>query len=242
MAPFPSFVETEQEYNQRLLEERKVWTEFLRNSTEKATAEKVAGNTAYKRENRKGAVKAYTDAIGTMRDALVKAKVSDEEKRNGERLVAICFANRAVVYLLEGAGIDAQKAANDAKMAQEWDPEGKSRSFLYRTVHSADLVFCSCPSYTREVQALRVLKQNTAAMDTLCRALRRPSLSNESSLVDPLIDLQTLGKGLPSTEAGMKAWLAEVMKSDECLVKRMDGVEGEWKRRVEEQLRSVKGK
>jgi hypothetical protein len=32
------------------------------------------------------------------------------------------------------------------------------------------------------------------------------------------------------------------MKSDKYLVKRMDGVDCEWKRRVEEQLRSVERK
>jgi hypothetical protein len=77
------------------------------------------------------------------------------------------------------------------------------------------------------------------AMEVLRGALRRPSLANDSSLVDLLIDLQTSGKGLPDDVTDMKEWLAYVFRTQAARGEEAKSIGGEWKRRVEAPLRAI---
>jgi hypothetical protein len=80
------------------------------------------------------------------------------------------------------------------------------------------------------------------AMEVLRRALRRPSLANDSSLVDLLIDLQTSGKGLPDNVTDMKKWLAYVFQTQAARGEEAKSIGGEWMSRVEAHLRAINGR
>jgi hypothetical protein len=94
-------------------------------------------------------------------------------------------------------------------------------------------------------QAYTALGDKYSAMEAMCRALRRPALSKNEQMLDALISLQTDGKGLATTEAELKDWILDIMINDERSSNMMRGVKESgtgWSKRVDEQLKAVKGK
>ncbi|KAI0066677.1 hypothetical protein BV25DRAFT_1796366 [Artomyces pyxidatus] len=79
------------------------------------------GNAAYAADNRSEAVSAYTEAINQTRHAL-KARLDDAQKQTAHSILSIFLANRATALLLEGEGMDAQRALLDAEAAETFFP------------------------------------------------------------------------------------------------------------------------
>jgi hypothetical protein len=81
---------------------------------------KKAGNTAFAKKDRAGALKAYTTAIDHYIDALSQRPDVEDEKKAKTQL-AICFGNRAATYLLPGQGVDPKAALESAKRSEQTD-------------------------------------------------------------------------------------------------------------------------
>jgi hypothetical protein len=94
--------------------------------------------------------------------------------------------------------------------------------------------------YIRQARAYLALHNESSAMDILCRGLRVPSLSFDGSLVDLLINLQTFGKGLPTVENELEAWVKNILYDDPASQERTKGLGGKWRNRIERQRELVK--
>ncbi|KAF4608780.1 hypothetical protein EYR40_001127 [Pleurotus pulmonarius] len=127
-----------------------------------AEKDKTAGNSAFQKKDRVAAIQFYSDAIGHLLDALSqKPMPSDEAKAN--KLMSVCFANRAATYLLPGDGIDLKKALADGESAEKADPDyGKA--------------------YARQATACKQLGDLEKAKDVVARAISRPALSMDEGL------------------------------------------------------------
>ena len=81
---------------------------------------KQQGNEAFKKQDRKKAVEAYTMAIDEMHEALVVADLEDDVDAvsDAHSALAICYANRAAAWCIEGNGMDAKKALEDGKSSE----------------------------------------------------------------------------------------------------------------------------
>ena len=86
-----------------------------------AAKTKAIGNTAFATKDRAGALKAYTDAIEYLLDALSQ-KPDVNDTKNAKKQLAICHANRAAAYLITGEGMDLKKALRDGETAEAADP------------------------------------------------------------------------------------------------------------------------
>ncbi len=87
-----------------------------------AESAKERGNKAFASKNRGQAVKLYTEAIESLKDAWAQ-KPSDAEERKIKSMFAVCYSNRAASYLLPGEGQDAQSALDDANNAVKYDAD-----------------------------------------------------------------------------------------------------------------------
>lgn len=83
---------------------------------------KEKGNQAFKAGKRDEALELYEAAI----DAVYKiwgSGVPDQElETKAYRLVAVCYANRSAMWMIEGEGKDEEKALDASKMAERSDP------------------------------------------------------------------------------------------------------------------------
>jgi hypothetical protein len=76
---------------------------------------KRLGNDAFKKKDRKAAVAAYTQAIDELEEALglAQLELDDEAKADAKKALAVCYANRAAAWTIDGPGSDAGKAVED---------------------------------------------------------------------------------------------------------------------------------
>jgi hypothetical protein len=102
-----------------------------------AEREKAAGNKAFAANNRKAALEAYEKAIDALCDAARQALSLEEEKRV-DRMIAICYSNRAATHMMPGVELDAQKALDDGQVAEKADPSYNKWFVGYPTVLSCD--------------------------------------------------------------------------------------------------------
>ena len=82
---------------------------------------KVAGNTAFGKKDRGAAVEAYSQAIES-HIGVLSQKPDDREEREARKQVALCYVNRAVAFLTEGDGLNAERALDDSKSALSFYP------------------------------------------------------------------------------------------------------------------------
>lgn len=92
---------------------------------ELAEKHKLTGNAAFDLRDRTLALKEYGLALDRLDDCLD----TGEEVRNDEvyqrkvtKLKAVCLSNRAAAWMLEGEGMDVDKALKDGHQAEEADP------------------------------------------------------------------------------------------------------------------------
>ncbi|KAI0363201.1 hypothetical protein BV20DRAFT_1031704 [Pilatotrama ljubarskyi] len=181
-----------------------------------AESEKGLGNQAITRKDRAGAVRHYTEAIESLRDAWAQSPTEEETKKI-KALLAVCFSNRAASWLLPGDGRDASKALKDAKDASWHDAEyGKA--------------------YYRKAKAQQLLGKQSEAIDTLCEALQKPTLSSDKGLVDTLVEFYG---GFPTEPEELRRFCLDKFKS-ETGDQRARHI-AEFRRRAEEQVKKVIG-
>jgi hypothetical protein len=82
---------------------------------------KAKGNLAFAKKERQPAVEAYSKATRLYLDVL-DMKPDDQDKKEAEKQLAVCYANRAAAWLIDGSGGDASKALEDGKKAEEAVP------------------------------------------------------------------------------------------------------------------------
>ncbi|TFY57948.1 hypothetical protein EVJ58_g6718 [Rhodofomes roseus] len=139
-------------------------------ATKRAEEEKRLGNEAVGRKDRTAAVKHYSEAFEFYADAFSQKPTATADEEHGiKRSMAICLANRAAAWLMEGEGRDAKKALADAERAAAFDEDyGKA--------------------YYRQAKAHQLLDAREKSIDVLTSALKRPSLASDKGLVDTLVD------------------------------------------------------
>ncbi|RDB23978.1 hypothetical protein Hypma_008832 [Hypsizygus marmoreus] len=177
---------------------------------------KASGNASFGRKDRTSALKAYSDAINALDDVLAMTPDIKDEKQAKKQL-AICFGNRAAAYLMPGEGMDAVKALHDGEAAEAADPS-------------------YAKAYIRQATAQQIMGKSQMAKDVIARALRLPGLEDDGGLVDRLIELYTDGKGLSDNEEVFKNWTLDICINDARSSKRLRGIKGEWRRRLDAQF------
>jgi hypothetical protein len=99
-------------------------------------------------------------------------------------------------------------------------------------------LFCKF-SYLRISRAHQELGAISDAQEAVARGLHRPELQDDMGLANRLIELQTVGKGLPSGNLEeFDRWTNQVLAGNEQSAKMMKGIEGSW-RKVCEAHRAV---
>ncbi|KAI0309841.1 hypothetical protein OF83DRAFT_1179154 [Amylostereum chailletii] len=127
------------------------------------------GNQAYAEKNAKLARDAYTCGIGHLERAVrehgARGHCGKLEDICG--LLAVCCANRAAVYLLDGKEFSPQKAEADGRRAEELEP-GYAKG------------------YYRQARAHECLGDVGKACEVLERALRQKELKNDVGIQEEL--------------------------------------------------------
>lgn len=90
--------------------------------------------------------------------------------------------------------------------------------------------------YIRQATSSQMLGKTDDALDAITRALRRKDLENDAGLVDRLIGLLTEGKGFSDDEGVFKNWMLDVLINNQKTAAKLEGVNGEWKRRCDRQF------
>ncbi|KAI0047326.1 hypothetical protein FA95DRAFT_1595755 [Auriscalpium vulgare] len=88
--------------------------------TNMANSSRQRANEAYAGRDREAALMEYTFAVATLTIVLVEGHGAAEMARARTQL-AVCLANRAAAYLLEGPGMDAQRALREGMGAERAD-------------------------------------------------------------------------------------------------------------------------
>ncbi|KAI0065846.1 hypothetical protein BV25DRAFT_1879765 [Artomyces pyxidatus] len=135
---------------------------------------KEAGNAAFAKRDRDGAVELYKEAIEhAVRAATEGASEESMKREQVYRLLAICASNCAAAYLLEGDGMDAQKALESAQEAEEFD-----KSYV--------------KGYQRQARAHEILGDLDKAIDVMERARACPDVTEnmKSGIESRLAELQ----------------------------------------------------
>jgi tetratricopeptide (TPR) repeat protein len=117
---------------------------------EKGLAYKRTGNEAFARNERKVALDAYEEAIGYFLDILgFKPEFKDE--MDARKNLAICYANSAACWSLDGDGMNPKKAIEDGERAEEWDEDyAKAYVFGYLFATQANVSFFAVISAKRK--------------------------------------------------------------------------------------------
>ncbi|KAI0047349.1 hypothetical protein FA95DRAFT_1541325 [Auriscalpium vulgare] len=135
---------------------------------------KETADAAFRALDRAAALDAYTEALQHLWDALRQRSNDEQEAPGLKKRLAVCLANRAATYLLEGEGIDAERALQDSRMAEKLDPTYPK-------------------GYYRQARSHELLGQVEEARQTLQRALARKDVRNKEGLVDALRVLKQRG-------------------------------------------------
>ncbi|KAH9831777.1 uncharacterized protein C8Q71DRAFT_780277 [Rhodofomes roseus] len=169
-APFGWRLETAEEIEQVASGVHDLNVKGVAKATRRAEEEKRLGNEAVGRKDRTAAVKHYSEAFEFYADAFSQKPTATADEEHGiKRSMAICLANRAAAWLMEGEGRDAKKALADAERAAAFDEDyGKA--------------------YYRQAKAHQLLDAREKSIDVLTSALKRPSLASDKGLVDTLVD------------------------------------------------------
>ncbi|KAI0698107.1 hypothetical protein BC835DRAFT_1413251 [Cytidiella melzeri] len=134
-----------------------------------AEAAKAEGNRAFNRQDRQMALGKYKEAIDRAWDA-ASLRPDTEDRLAAHRLMAVCHANRAATHLLPGEDADFSKALADSQDAEKYDPD-------------------YAKGYYRQAKALEALGDVLQAQESLRRALSRPALSGDKTLLSLLNEL-----------------------------------------------------
>ncbi|KAI0698108.1 hypothetical protein BC835DRAFT_1269482 [Cytidiella melzeri] len=134
-----------------------------------AEAAKAEGNRAFNRKDRQTALKQYKEAIDRAWDA-ASLRPGTEDTAAAHRLMAVCYANRAATHLLPGEDADPSKALADSQIAEKYDPD-------------------YAKGYYRQAKAHEALGEVLQAQESLRRALSRPALSGDKTLLSLLNEL-----------------------------------------------------
>jgi hypothetical protein len=142
--------------------------------------EKAVGNAAFAKQDRKGAIAAYSRAVDAYVEAL-SSKPDAASEKDSKRQLAICLANRAAAHLLAGEGVDAQAALEDGEAAAKVDPTYVK---AYAAPASRSCHAQTMPSYIRQASAYLQLQAKGKALDVIARAMQRPELANDRGLIE----------------------------------------------------------
>ena len=88
-----------------------------------AEAHKAEANRAFKEKNFKTAIEEYGKAIDRAKEVAFSDRAEEEAGQAARRLLAVCHANRAAVYLLPGDELDVKKALKDGQQAERHNPD-----------------------------------------------------------------------------------------------------------------------
>ncbi|KAH9915214.1 uncharacterized protein B0H18DRAFT_1042181 [Fomitopsis serialis] len=183
---------------------------------QRADEEKRLGNAAFGRKEKIAALDHYTKAHGLLADAAFRT-LEREEKRQLTRSLAVCHANRAAAWLIEGTSQDAQNALRDAKQALDFDCDyGKA--------------------YYRQAKAYLLMDAREKSINVLTKALKRPKLSSDQGLVEGLVEAYG---GFPETPDELRSFCHRVF-IDKYGDRRARGVEG-FVRRADAHVKKVLG-
>jgi len=183
---------------------------------QRADEEKRLGNAAFARKEKIAALDHYTKAHGLLADAGFRT-LEEEEKRQLARLLAVCLANRAAVWLMDGTRQYAQDALEDAKQALDFDSDyGKA--------------------YYRQAKAYLLMDAREKSINVLTKALKRPMLLSDEGLVEALVEAYG---GFPETPDELRAFCRRVF-IDKYGDRRARGVEG-FVRRADAHVKKVLG-
>ncbi|KAI0088702.1 hypothetical protein BDY19DRAFT_890733 [Irpex rosettiformis] len=130
---------------------------------------KTEGNRAFNAKEFKTAIDEYTKAIDRAWDA-ASSRQGTEDRKIAHRFMAVCYANRAAVYLLPGDESDVKKALEDCQNAERYNPD-------------------YAKGYYRQAKAHEALGDIQQAQETLRRALSRPELATDKTLLSLLNEL-----------------------------------------------------
>lgn len=86
-----------------------------------ADVHKHVGNAAFNRKDRALAIEQYTLAINFARDASGTRR-AEEEKTVSRQFTAVCLANRAAAYLMDGEDRNPEKALADSQEVERLHP------------------------------------------------------------------------------------------------------------------------
>ncbi|KAI0310340.1 hypothetical protein OF83DRAFT_881799 [Amylostereum chailletii] len=131
-----------------------------------------AGLLAYTKKNRAGALDAFARGTELAESALGEAG-DPGQRAAAHRMIAVCLANRAGVYLVDGPGMNAKNALRDAQKAEGADP-----TYI--------------KAYHRQARAHEHLGDLVKARDVMTRALQISGMENEPSLRAELRRLETM--------------------------------------------------
>ncbi|KAI0047343.1 hypothetical protein FA95DRAFT_1606143 [Auriscalpium vulgare] len=146
--------------------------EFYKQSVAVADELKKKGNVAFAARDGAAALTAYMDAADHLCTALDKTPNANQDAA-AKRLLVICYANCAAVYLLDGKGMDAALA-------------------LGQEAEKADPTYAK--GYHRQARSHELLGQIEEARQVLERALARQDVHDRESLVAALKALPDAAK------------------------------------------------
>ncbi|KAI0065832.1 hypothetical protein BV25DRAFT_1821514 [Artomyces pyxidatus] len=133
---------------------------------------KEAGNAAFAQKDRYGAVKLYLDAMDLGKRALdEKASEESVQRERVRNLLAVCAANCAAAYLLEGEGMNAESALVSGGIAETMDKD-------------------YVKGYYRQARAHELLGDLDKAIEVMERARARPNIVEKSGIEDYLAELE----------------------------------------------------
>ncbi|KAG7094259.1 hypothetical protein E1B28_007863 [Marasmius oreades] len=181
---------------------------------------KEKGNQSFKAGKRKEALDLYQHAIDSLFKIFGAGDPDEEQVEKASRWIAVCRANRAATWLLNGEGKDAEKALEEAKMAENLYP-GYAKG------------------YFRQACAFQALGKLAEAQDAVVRGLKRSELERDTSLADVLIELQTDGKGLPEDLGSFNEWFSRITETDVESAKRLKGLKGAWLDKCDQHRRKM---
>ncbi|KAF9078765.1 hypothetical protein BDP27DRAFT_1281539 [Rhodocollybia butyracea] len=186
-----------------------------------ARALKNDGNDAYRLGDGLKAADKFHEAGEHVKD-LLEQELDASDAAIARRLLAVCYANRAMVWLMPGKIRDLRRCVEDALKAEDSDPSYSK-------------------AYLRQSRGYQGLGEFDKAMDTVARALSREDLKDDMDLSQALIVLQTDGRGLPVGISSMEEWKRTILTGNPASMKRMSSVPvtGAWFQKVEAHLASL---
>ncbi|KAF9528349.1 hypothetical protein CPB83DRAFT_835841 [Crepidotus variabilis] len=179
---------------------------------------KERGNKAFAGGRREEAVAKFQDAAENL-DKLLLKKISEPHEKEAQTrlLLAICLSNCSAAIMLV---VDGQK-----------DVDGSIKD-----AERAIIADATCPkSYNRLSRAYEEQGNIFEAQRALARGLCVKKLENHYGLADHFILLRTQEKGLKAMgKEEYESWWNLTFVEDKRMADLMDGLEGSWKKRLED--------